>query len=179
MTSYWHRKEQGTAWIRCQKKFVLGCVIPRASRCSERQDSRKSFPKIYRVTMVVVDMGWVDYEFGHSTACQVLPRHIGVWQNAWLGGQDGRTYRPPLSHCTQLSTWMWLWLRVWQGWSWFNDAIVKHKSQEFTFSGQNKIDLSDQTSQPDSDEWLSPHHWTIRMATRKRSHFDCKTAKYE
>ena len=26
----------------------------------------------YRVTMVDGDMGWVDYDFGHSTACQVL-----------------------------------------------------------------------------------------------------------
>ena len=33
-----------------------------------------------------------------------------------------------------------------------NDAIVKHKRQEFTFSGQNQIDLNDQTSQTDSDE---------------------------
>ena len=49
--------------------------------------------------MVVGYMGWVDYEFGHSTACQGLPRHMGVWQNDWLGGQDGGTY------CTQLSTW--------------------------------------------------------------------------
>ena len=29
---------------------------------------------VTRVTMVVGDMGWVDYDFGHSTVCQVLPR---------------------------------------------------------------------------------------------------------
>ena len=51
--------------------------------CSERQDLRKYFTQIYRVTMVVGDMGWVDYDFGHST-CHVLPRQMGVWQN-WLG----------------------------------------------------------------------------------------------
>ena len=39
--------------------------------------------------MVVGDMGWVD--FGHSTACKVLPRQMGVWQNGWLTGQDGGT----------------------------------------------------------------------------------------
>ena len=38
----------------------------------------------YRETMVVGDMGWVDYNFGHSNVCQVLPRQMGVWQN-WLG----------------------------------------------------------------------------------------------
>ena len=34
--------------------------------------------------MVVRDMGWVDYDLGHSTVCQVLFRQNGVWQN-WLG----------------------------------------------------------------------------------------------
>ena len=31
--------------------------------------------------MVVRDMGWVDYDFGNSTVCQVLPRQMGVWQH--------------------------------------------------------------------------------------------------
>ena len=34
--------------------------------------------KIYKVIMMVRDMGWVDYDFGHSTVCQVLPRQMGV-----------------------------------------------------------------------------------------------------
>ena len=56
--------------------------------------------------MVVGDMGWVDYDLGHSTACQVLLRQIWVWQNGWVTGQDGETSqpnpcpRPPLSPCT-------------------------------------------------------------------------------
>ena len=36
---------------------------------------------LYRVTMVVGDMGWVIFDFGRSTICQVLPRQIGVLQN--------------------------------------------------------------------------------------------------
>ena len=33
--------------------------------------------------MVVRDMGmgWVDYDFGHSTVSQVVLRQMGVWQN--------------------------------------------------------------------------------------------------
>ena len=36
-------------------------------------------------------MGWVDYDFGNSTVCQVLPRQMGVWQNGWVTGQEGGT----------------------------------------------------------------------------------------
>ena len=63
--------------------------------------------------MVVGVMGWVGYDFGQSRFCLGI---WGVWQNGWLSEQDGGTYqikvnpthvprpRPPLSHCTQLST---------------------------------------------------------------------------
>ena len=36
---------------------------------------------LYRVTLVVADLGWVDYDFGHSTVCQVLLGQTGIWQN--------------------------------------------------------------------------------------------------
>ena len=38
------------------------------------------YPLRYRLTMVFRDMGWVDYDFSHSTVCQVLLRQMGVWQ---------------------------------------------------------------------------------------------------
>ena len=59
------------------------------ARCGKRQDSRKSFPQIYSVTKVVGDMGWVDYDFGHSTVCQVLPRQMGFGRIILVIGHDG------------------------------------------------------------------------------------------
>ena len=49
----------------------------------------------YRVTKVVrTKVGcWIDYDLGHSTACQILPRQMGVWQNGWVCGQDGGKYQ--------------------------------------------------------------------------------------
>ena len=35
----------------------------------------------YRVTLVVMDLGWVDFHFGHSTVCLVLLGQLGIWQN--------------------------------------------------------------------------------------------------
>ena len=61
--------------------------------------------------MVVRDMGmgWVDYDFGHSTVSQVVLRQMGVWQNRlgnwkrWWNipnkGQPNPCTRPPLSPC--------------------------------------------------------------------------------
>ena len=36
---------------------------------------------IYRVGMVVSYMGWVYFDFGHSTVCPALLGKMGVWQN--------------------------------------------------------------------------------------------------
>ena len=33
------------------------------------------------VTLVIVDLGWVNYDFGHSIVCQVLLGQTGIWQN--------------------------------------------------------------------------------------------------
>ena len=33
---------------------------------------------MYRVTLVVAHMGWVDYDFGHSTVCPVPLGQIGI-----------------------------------------------------------------------------------------------------
>ena len=38
---------------------------------------------MYRVTLVVEYLGWVDYDFGHSTFCPVPLGHMGIWQ-IWL-----------------------------------------------------------------------------------------------
>ena len=57
---------------------------------------------LYRVTMVVGDMGWVDYDFGQSTICRVLPRQMGDWHNR-LGKVVEHTKSrsiKPLSPCT-------------------------------------------------------------------------------
>ena len=35
---------------------------------------------------VVEEMGWVDFDFGCSTVCQILLVQMGIWQN-WLGTQ--------------------------------------------------------------------------------------------
>ena len=35
---------------------------------------------LYRVTLVVAYMGWVDYDFGHSSVCLVLLGQMGIWQ---------------------------------------------------------------------------------------------------
>ena len=37
--------------------------------------------KRYRVTLVVAYLGWVDYNFGHSSVCLVLLWQMGIWQN--------------------------------------------------------------------------------------------------
>ena len=37
----------------------------------------------YRVTLVVAHLGWVNYDFGHSTVCLVLLGQMGIWHN-WL-----------------------------------------------------------------------------------------------
>ena len=34
---------------------------------------------MYRVNLVVVNLGWVD--FGHSTTCPVMFGQIGIWQS--------------------------------------------------------------------------------------------------
>ena len=38
---------------------------------------------IFRVTHLLANLGWVDFEFGCSTLCLVLPGLMGKWQN-WL-----------------------------------------------------------------------------------------------
>ena len=35
--------------------------------------------KSYRVTLVVGRLGWIDYDFGHSTVCPVLLGHKGIF----------------------------------------------------------------------------------------------------
>ena len=37
----------------------------------------------YRVTHLLVNLGWVDFDFGCSILCLVLPGRMGNWQN-WL-----------------------------------------------------------------------------------------------
>ena len=39
---------------------------------------------VYRVTLVIGDMGWVDFDLGNSTVCLVLLGQMEIWQN-WLG----------------------------------------------------------------------------------------------
>ena len=36
-------------------------------------------PKLYRVTLVVSDLGWVDLDFECSTACPTVPGLVGIW----------------------------------------------------------------------------------------------------
>ena len=44
----------------------------------------KSFPlRLYRVTHLLVNLGWVDFNFGCYTLCLVLPGPMRNWQN-WL-----------------------------------------------------------------------------------------------
>ena len=57
--------------------------------------------------MVVGDMGWVDYDFCHSTLCQTLLRQMGVWQDWrgnsarwWNKGQPNPCPQPHLSPCS-------------------------------------------------------------------------------
>ena len=38
---------------------------------------------LYRVTHLMVHSGWVDFDYGCSTLCLVLPGLLGNWQN-WL-----------------------------------------------------------------------------------------------
>ena len=35
----------------------------------------------YRVTLVVAFLGWVNYDFGHSSVCLVLLEQMGIWLN--------------------------------------------------------------------------------------------------
>ena len=45
---------------------------------------------------MVAHLGWVDFDFGSSSGCQILLELMGVWQN-WLGrslcGQHDGTYK--------------------------------------------------------------------------------------
>ena len=58
----------------------------------------------YRVTMVVAYLGWVDYDFGHSSVCLVLLGQMGIWQNRlvnrarWCGTSTIRVN--PVLACT-------------------------------------------------------------------------------
>ena len=36
---------------------------------------------IYRVTLVVTYLGWVESDLFHSTVCPVLLGQMGIWQN--------------------------------------------------------------------------------------------------
>ena len=36
---------------------------------------------LYRVAHLLANLGWVDFDFGCSTLCQVLPGLMGKWQN--------------------------------------------------------------------------------------------------
>ena len=36
---------------------------------------------MYRATMVVSDLGWVDIDLGHTIVCLVLPQQMGTWLN--------------------------------------------------------------------------------------------------
>ena len=40
----------------------------------------------YRVTHILANLGWVDFDFGYSTLCLVLPRLMGNWQK-WLSSR--------------------------------------------------------------------------------------------
>ena len=40
--------------------------------------------KMYRVSHLVVHLGWVDFKFLCSTTCQILLQMSGIWQK-WLG----------------------------------------------------------------------------------------------
>ena len=38
------------------------------------------------MTLVVIDLGWVDFNIGHPTIGMVLPMERGIWQN-WLSSK--------------------------------------------------------------------------------------------
>ena len=39
---------------------------------------------VYRVSHLLVDLGWVDLDFECSAVCPILPGLMGIWQK-WLG----------------------------------------------------------------------------------------------
>ena len=43
---------------------------------------------LFRVTLVIADLGWVDYDLGYSIVCLVLLGQMGIWQN-WPGNWAG------------------------------------------------------------------------------------------
>ena len=60
---------------------------------------------LYRVTMFAGDMGWVNYDFGHSTGCQPARLFLGRWGFERMAGtapnqgQPNPCHRPPLLPC--------------------------------------------------------------------------------
>ena len=54
--------------------------------CRELDQGSRPEIMIYRVTLVVAYLGWVDYEFGKSSVCLVLLGQMGAWQNRLQGG---------------------------------------------------------------------------------------------
>ena len=45
----------------------------------------------YREVHLLANLGWVDFDFGCSTLCLVLPGLMGYWQN-WLSSwEEGGT----------------------------------------------------------------------------------------
>ena len=67
-----------------------------------------------RLTLVVkvAYLGWVDYDFGHSSVCLVLLGQMGIWQNRpvnrarWWNiknqSQPNQGTQPPESTCTRI-----------------------------------------------------------------------------
>ena len=51
---------------------------------SQKRSAYKEFPTIYRVSHLVLHLGWADFGLGYSTTCQIMPGLWGIWQK-WLG----------------------------------------------------------------------------------------------
>ena len=76
---------------------------------SRQEDARERRAHLYRVTLVVEYLGWVDYDSGHSSVCLVLLGQMGIWQNRLVNkamwwnirnlSQPNQGMRPPESPC--------------------------------------------------------------------------------
>ena len=67
------RNRGGHLWYRtCCQKNIVRVINDKITEHSK-----------YRVTLVVAHLGWVDFDFSHSTVCPILLGQMGIWQN-WL-----------------------------------------------------------------------------------------------
>ena len=55
-------------------------ICAKDDECTEG-DVEVGFNLLYRLGQVVVDLGWIDISFGHSTTCSILLGQLEVWQN--------------------------------------------------------------------------------------------------